>query len=580
MNDLISVFKKDLFKLIEDLQNKKIINEFDLGNISIDYSSKSKKGDLSTNILLILDRKKLDKSFNLKDYVNNYFVDLIYVENIEIAKAGFINIFIKKDFIIEKLKNFFDLSTIYLNKIKQKQKINIEFVSANPTGPIHIAHMRGAVLGDVLASILESVGHNITREYYVNDAGSQIAVLGLSLFKRYQELFGIKVDFDEGEYPGEYLIEIAKKIINSDGDKWISHKDVSVRKSYFERYGVNFLIDNIKSDLSLIGINFDKFTFESDIVKNKFIDKVFILLKEKKLLYEGILEKPLGEDSEIWKPRKQLLFRSKKFSDDTDRPFQKANGEWTYFANDSAYHYEKYLRGFDQLINIWGSDHVGYIARMKSMVDIISKKNDYLEILTCQLVRLIKDGEILKMSKRDGNFITLKDVHNEVGKDALRYFMISTKNETPMDFNLNKVIEKNKDNPVFYCQYAYARASSVIKKSKKFKNIPNINESFDLFDLSSVSKYEWKIILKILSWPYVLYQTAESKQPHRITNYLEDLCSEFHSFWNKGKDDTSLRMLDENNIDRTITKLVWIESFRKTLYQAFKIIGISSREIM
>ena len=580
MNDLISVFKKDLYRLIEVLQNKKIINDFNLGSISIDYSSQSKKGDLSTNIFLILDRMNLNKNFDLKDYVTNYFFDLIYVENIEIAKAGFINIFIKKDFIILKLKNFFNLSTIHFNKIEKKQKINIEFVSANPTGPIHVAHMRGAVLGDVLASILESVGHKVTREYYVNDAGSQISVLGSSLFKRYQELLGINVVLLEGEYPGKYLIEIAKNIINSDGDKWLSNKNDSLRNNYFESYGVNFLIDNIKNDLSLIGINFDKFTFESDIVKSKFIDKVFILLQEKKLLYEGILEKPLGEDSEIWEPRKQLLFRSKNFSDDADRPFQKANGEWTYFANDTAYHYEKYLRGFDQLINIWGADHVGYISRMKSIADIISNKDNYLEILICQIVRLIKDDDLVKMSKRSGHFISLKDIHNEVGKDALRYFMISTKNETPMDFNLNKVIEKNKDNPVFYCQYAYARASSVIRKSKKIKNIPKINESFDLFDLSSVSKYEWEIILKILFWPYVLYQAAESKQPHRITNYIEDLCSQFHTFWNKGKDDTSLRMLDDVNIHKTITKLIWIESFRKTLHQAFKIIGINSPEIM
>ena len=580
MNDLISIFKKDLYKLIDDLKKKKIINDFNLYSISIDYSSKSKKGDLSTNIFLILNEKKLDKVFNLKDYVANFFIDLVYVENIEIAKAGFINIFIKKDFIIEKLKNFFDLSTIYLNKIKQKQKINIEFVSANPTGPIHIAHMRGAVLGDVLASILESVGHNITREYYVNDAGSQIAVLGLSLFKRYQELFGIKVDFDEGEYPGEYLIEIAKKIINSDGDKWISHKDVSVRKSYFERYGVNFLIDNIKSDLSLIGINFDKFTFESDIIKNKFLDKVFILLKEKKLLYQGFLERPLGEDTVNWKPRKQLLFRSKNFSDNVDRPFQKSNGEWTYFANDSAYHYEKYLRGFDHLINIWGADHIGYISRMKSIVDIISNKKNYLEILICQIVRLTKEGKIFKMSKREDNFISLKDVYNEVGKDPLRYFMISSKNETPMDFDMIKVIEKNKENPVFYCQYAFARASSIIRKAKKFKKIPDITQLFTSFNVSTVSHYEWDIILSLLSWPYVLKQSAESRQPHRITNYLENLCSHFHSFWNKGKDDHSLRMIDENNIEKTITKLIWIECFRITLSQAFKIIGINAPETM
>ena len=580
MNDLISVFKNDLYKLIEDLQSKKIINNFNLKNISIDYSSKSKKGDLSSNILLILIKKNLKKNFDLKDYIVNYLINLNYVKNIEVAKAGFINIFIKKDFIISKLKNLFNLSNIQPELLQKKQKINIEFVSANPTGPIHVAHMRGAVFGDVLASILEAVGNKVTREYYVNDAGSQISILGKSLFKRYQELFGHKVFFTEGEYPGEYLIEIAKNILTSDGDKWILDKNNSDRNNYFETYAVNFLIEDIKKDLSLIGINFDKFTFESDIVKNRFIEKVFVLLKEKKLLYKGILEKPLGDDNITWKPRKQLLFRSKNFSDYVDRPFQKVNGEWTYFANDSAYHYEKYLRGFDQLINIWGSDHIGYIDRMKSIVEIVSNKKNYLDVLTCQIVRLIKDGEFIKMSKRDGNFITLKDIHNEVGKDALRYFMISTKNETPMDFNISKVIEKNKDNPVFYCQYAYARASSVIKKSKQIKNIPKIYESLDLFNSNYVSQYEWEIILKILCWPYVLSQAAETKKPHRITNYLEDLSSHFHSFWNKGKDDSSLRMIDEINIHKTLTKLIWIESFRKILDHAFKILGISSPENM
>ena len=580
MSDLISVFKYDLYKLIRNLQNKKIINDFNLESISIDYSSKSKKGDLSTNIFLLLIKINLDNKFNLKDYIINYFFNLNYVKNIEIAKAGFINVFIKKDFIISNLKNLFIPSNIEINKIEKKQKINIEFVSANPTGPIHVAHMRGAIMGDVLASILESVGHEVTREYYVNNAGSQITILGRSLFKRYKELLGHQVVLIEGEYPGKYLIEIAKKIKDLDGDKWISNKETSTRNSYFETYAVNFILKNIKSDLSLIGINFDKFTFESDIVSNKFINKIFHLLKEKNLLYEGFLDKPLGEDDTKWKPRKQLLFRSKNFLDKLDRPFQKADGEWTYFANDSAYHYEKYLRGFDQLINIWGSDHIGYIARMKSIVEVFSNKKNYLEIFICQIVRLIKDGKLLKMSKRDGNFVTLKDIHNEVGTDALRYFMISTKNETPMDFNINKVIEKNKDNPVFYCQYAYARASSVIRKSKELKDIPKISESFDLFDLTYVSKFEWEIILKLISWPYVLYQASESKQPHRITNYLEDLCSQFHSFWNKGKDDSTLRMIDEININKTITKLIWIESFKKTLYHAFKILGISSPETM
>jgi len=581
MSDLITLFRKDINRLIENLKKNKVINNFDDKNINIDHSSKNKQGDLSTNILLILLKKNLVKNFKMKEYIINFFNNLEYIENIDIPKAGFINIFIKKSFLILKLKDLIDNTTIKERQKLNRKKINIEFVSANPTGPIHVAHMRGAVLGDVLASILESVGHEVTREYYVNDAGSQIAILGTSLFKRYQQLLGLNIEIENSEYPGKYLIDIAKNLINEDGNKWLTFKDHKEREIFFKNYAVNFLLNEIKKDLSLINVNFDKFTYESQIVEDKFIDKVFSLLKKKNLIYEGILEKPLGDDSnEKWEPRNQLLYRSSKFLDNVDRPFQKENGDWTYFANDSAYHYQKYIRGFDKLINIWGADHIGYIPRMKSIVDVFSNKNNYLDVYICQIVRLIKNNSLLKMSKRDGNFITLKEIYNQVGKDALRYYMISTKNETPMDFDINKVIEKNKDNPVFYCQYAYARASSVIRKSKELKNFTKIEDSFSILSPSSLSQYEWKIILKILFWPYILIQTSETKQPHRITNYLEDLCSDFHSFWNKGQSNKSLRMIDENDLNKTISRLIWIESFRIVLKQAFKIIDIDAPENM
>ena len=580
MSDFISLFKEDLYKLTEDLKKKGIIKEFNKEKISVDHSSKSKKGHLSTNIFIILLKKNLKKNFKLKNYILNYFNNLKYIENIEIAKIGFINIFIKKNYISLKLKELFNETNKENQKFIKNKKINIEFVSANPTGPLHLAHIRGAVLGDVLSSILKTVGYDVTREYYVNDAGSQIDILANSLYKRYQQQFKIDIKLTKNDYPGNYLIEIAKKIKKSDGDKWISYPDNIKKKNYFKNYAVTNLIDKIKKDLKLINISFDQFTFESQIVTDKYIDKVFNLLNKNDLIYKGILNKPLGDEGKDWEPRKQLLFRSTNFDDDSDRPFKKSNGEWTYFANDSAYHYQKYTRGYDKLINIWGADHIGYIQRMKSIVDVVSNKKNYLEIYICQIVRLIKNGELLKMSKREGNFITLKDIYKEVGKDALRYSMISTKSETPMDFDMNKVIEKNKDNPVFYCQYAYARASSVIRKSNEIIKIPKIEDSLNLFDISYVTEYEWKIILKILSWPYVLNQTAKNKQPHRITNYLEDLSSKFHSFWNKGKDNTSLRMIDENNIHKTITTLIWIQAFRKTFYDAFKIIGIEAPEVM
>ena len=278
MNDLISLFKSDLLKIINDLESKKIIKNFNLKSLSIDYSSKSKKGDLSTNIYLLLIKKNLDNNFNLKDYIINYIFNLDYIENINVAK-GFVNVFIKKKFLISKIKNLFNQPQKQTNNLIHKQNINIEFVSANPTGPVHIAHIRGAVLGDVLASILKSVGHNVTREYYVNDAGSQITILGNSLYKRYQQLFSIDVELSEGEYPGEYLIKIAKKIKDLDGKKWLTYEDQSEKKYYFESFAINLLVKNIKKDLALINIIFDNFTYESQIVKDKFIDKVFKLFK-------------------------------------------------------------------------------------------------------------------------------------------------------------------------------------------------------------------------------------------------------------------------------------------------------------
>jgi len=581
MNDYISILKNDLLDLIDNLIKSNIINQdYKKDNLSIDYLSKSKQGDVSTNLFILLKSQLNKKNYDLRKNIHKKIINFEYVKKIEITKVGFINIFFEEDFIIKKLYFLLSHPNNYGNNVSgNNDKINIEFVSANPTGPLHIAHIRGAVLGDVLASILQATGHKVTREYYVNDAGSQINILGNSLYKRYQQIFGVKIEISPEEYPGEYLIPIAKLIADSDNDKWLKIKKVE-RKKYFERFAIKELVKSIKLDLKSININFDQFTYESTIVENKVIDKVFSILKDKDLLYEGFLEKPKGDDSTGWKPRKQLLFRSSNFTDDSDRPFKKVSGEWTYFANDAAYHYNKYLRNFTHLINIWGADHIGYINRMKSLTEVFADNPNYLEVYVCQIVRLIKDNNFLKMSKREGNFITLNEIVKKVGKDPLRYFMISSKSETPMDFDMDKVIEKNKDNPIFYCQYAYARASSVINKSKTFKEFKNFENKFNEFNYSLLSKYEWEIILKLLSWPYLLNQTSLFKQPHRITNYLEDLSSSFHSFWNKGKEDQNLRMLDLKNTKKTLTKLLWIESFRIIMKRAFTIIGIEAYENM
>ena len=579
MNNHIELLFKHFDNYADNCIKNNLLSNFNKKSISIDFSSKSRKGDISSNFYLVAVKKIINKTFNLHDELIKEVMSLFFVDKCEISKNGFININIKKEFLLDQIKIILNHKDKYgQSNLGRGKKINIEFVSANPTGPITVAHMRGAVLGDVISSLLTHTGYHVTREYYVNNAGSQIDILGESLFKRYLELFGNSIDLNKNEYPGEYLIDIAKIIKNKDKDKWIDY-DLNQRQNYFKSFAVKYLIDSIEKDLQLLNINFDKFSFESDIVSSELINDLFKILNKEGYLYNGILEKPKGEDKVDWEPRKQLLFKSSKLLDNQDRPFKKSNGEWTYFANDAAYHLDKFNRKFDLLINIWGADHVGYIPRMKSILKIISNEDNYLEVVLCQIVRLIKNNEILKMSKRDGNFITLHEVFNQVGKDPLRYFMVSTRSETSMDFDLNKVIEKNKDNPVFYCQYAYARASSVINKANDLGiYIKSFNDFKEIIDY--LSEDEIEIILKLISYPYILELSSNSREPHRLTNFIEDISTSFHSFWNKGKDNESLRFIDENNIIKTQSKLFWLQSMRIVFENVFNIIGIDYRETM
>ena len=577
MNNYIQKLLEFLHIYTQELFSQKIISEINVNQISIDYLSNNKKGDIASNFFLIIRKKILDQNFNFENNFNEKVSKIDFIDRFEISKNGFINFFLKDEFLLQSLINIFENN--FHNEIKfgNNKKINIEFVSANPTGPIHIAHLRGAIFGDVLSTLYEKSGFKVTREYYVNDAGSQIDKLSNSLYKRYLELFNNKIEILEDEYPGEYLKNIAKKIYDIDADKWVNKND-DEKNNYFKSFAVNSLLTEIKNDLKLINVNFDIFTNETYIVKNKIIDNLFKILKQKKLIYEGVLPKPKGDDSE-WEPRNQLLFKSSQLSDDQDRAFKKSNGEWTYFANDAAYHYDKYKRNFDKLINIWGSDHIGYIPRMKSLVNAIQNNKNYFVVLTCQIVSLIQNKKKIKMSKRDGNFVTLVDVFNKVGKDPIRYYMISTKNETAIDFDIDEVIKKNKDNNVFYCQYAYARASSVINKAKDLK-IYNLKIDNLIEFKKNISDDELKIIKLMIAYPYLVYQSAYYNEPHRLTNYLETLCSLFHSIWNKGKDNNSLRFIDTQNLNHTKVKLFWIQSFRVILKDIFDIIGIESLENM
>ena len=576
MNNYIYQLSSFFFDFAIELEKLNKISSVNRKNINIDYLSTNKQGDLASNFFLIIKKKIIDKNFNFENELNKRIKKLQFIDKLIISKTGFINIFLKDEFVKNKLEEIYNKSFINFIKFGENQSLNIEFVSANPTGPVHIAHLRSAVLGDVLSALYEKTGFNVTREYYVNDAGSQVTKLTNSLYKRYLELLGQKIELSPDEYPGQYLIEIAQEILSKDKDKWTKEKNEDVI-IYFRNYALKKLLENIKSDLNLLNISFDVFTHETDIEKSKIIEKLFKILKKKNLIYKGLLPKPKGDDIE-WEPREQLLFRSTKLYDDQDRALKKSNDEWTYFANDAAYHYDKFTRKFDKLINVWGSDHIGYIPRMKSLINSFQKNNSYFEVLTCQIVSLIQNKKKIKMSKREGNFVTLAEVFKQVGKDPIRYYMISTKNETSIDFDMDEVIKKNKDNKVFYCQYAYARASSVINKSRDLKLDINKIENLDFHKY--LEEDEWVLIKDLISYPYLLVQSCRNKEPHKLVNYLENICSQFHAIWNKGRDNTSLRFIDEKEINHTKSKLYWIECFRIVLNDIFTIIGIDSPEKM
>jgi len=577
MTNLIQHFKKNFFKYHSDFQKKYQFNDkINFNQINFDIPNNLSHGHISTNALFIYLKSSTIEKTEIIKFFTEKLQSSSNVEKVEIAGQGFINIFFKKSYLISELININKMGdNIGKSNIGKNKKINIEFISANPTGPLHLAHSRGAIFGDVLSNILEKVGYEVTREYYINDAGVQIEKLGDSLYVRYCQLINQnEIDINEMNYPGDYLINIAKLILQNDKKKWLN-VNTSKRKKYFENFAIKHILKIIKKDCKNMGIKFDLFVSEKKIIKEGIINGVFKKLKKDSLLYEGVLEKPKSINDPDWEPRKQLLFKSTKFGDDSDRPFLKSNNDWTYFANDSAYHYYKIKRKYNKIINIWGADHIGYIKRMKSIVKVMSDdKIDFL-IKICQLVNLKKDNKPIKMSKRSGNYISIDEIIKEVGSDVLRFFMLYRKNDTQIDFDLSKVLEKTKDNPIFYIQYAFARSNSVLNNANKifkkinYKNIYNLENH-----IQYISDYEWKIINKILIWPNIIENAASNYEPHKIIYYLEDLSSMFHIFWNKGNENKDLRFIDENNYDKTLSRLYWINSFQLILKSAFDIIGI------
>ena len=459
------------------------------------------------------------------------------------------------------------------------KRVNVEYVSANPTGPLHVGHTRGAVFGDALASLLQYAGWDVTREYYINDGGAQVNVLARSAFNRYLEAHDLTVDWPEGTYPGDYLVEVGEALKAKYGDRWLDAPEEEWLDEVRE-FSANAMMDMIREDLAQLGVKMDMFYSEKSLYGTGRIEAAIEALREKGLIYKGTLEPPKGKLPEDWEPREQTLFRSTAHGDDVDRPIMKSDGAWTYFAPDIAYHYDKVSRGFDALIDVFGADHGGYVKRMKAAVSALSDGKVPLDIKLCQLVKLFKNGEPFKMSKRAGNFVTLRDVVEQVGPGVTRFHMLTRKNDAPLDFDFDKVLEQSKDNPVFYVQYAHARVHSVLRRARD-AGVDVSEVALAKADLSKLSHdAELKVAHQIGEWPRLVEIAARTNEPHRIAFYLYELASDFHSLWNRGNDEPALRFVQEGDTDTTSAKIALARAVAVVISAGLGILGVEPVEEM
>ena len=574
--NIFDYYHSSLLKGLKDFEKKGAIKIPEKTNsISVEVPPNKFDADISTNVCMVLSGINKSKP---KDIYENYVSKLLSkddnLENFEIVNPGFVNLKFKKKFWNSFLEKIVQLKEYGSNKNEKTRKYLVEFVSANPTGPLHVGHCRGAVFGDVLSNLLKFNNHNVTKEYYINDHGNQITNFTHSVFYRILELkHKKKFPDDENLYPGEYIKEIAQNIIsNSKIDKFDELEPIfeELQKLCIEN---SLLI--IKSNLKKIGIVHDNFVSEKSIIGNKEVEKALKKLKEQNLVFEGKIEAPQGEKKKISETRNQLLFRSTEFGDDKDRALKKDDDSWTYFAGDLAYHNNKISRNFDILINILGADHAGYIKRISSVVDALSKNKQKMECKVTQLVKLIKDNKPFKMSKRKGDYITLEDLINEVGKDAARFIMLSRVSDVELEFDFEKVKLKSKDNPLYYVQYSYARICSIFSNSKTPINndYKNLDKNFEFND------EEIKIIRKLSEWPKCIETSINKLEPHRLTTYLYQLASIFHSYWNMGRDSEDFRFLDKDKKIDT-NKAVLLNCILLVIKNGMEIIGVDTPENM
>ena len=566
-SDIRSLVISSLEKLQSDGALPKGLN---FENVTVEPPRDSSHGDMSTNAAMVLSKPS---GMNPRDIAEALTVLLASDERVisaDVAGPGFLNLRLKQDYWTSIIPSVIKAGVNFgRTTIGNGIKVNVEYVSANPTGPLHVGHTRGAVFGDALASLLDFAGYDVTREYYINDGGSQVDVLARSVYLRYLEANGQKVEFVDGTYPGDYLVDLGMDLKNKYGDSLVG-KPESDWIAELRLFATEKMMDLIREDLALLGIQMDVFFSEKSLYGTGLIEAALADLDGKGLVYQGVLEPPKGKKPEDWEAREQTLFKSTKHGDDVDRPIAKSDGSWTYFAPDIAYHFDKVQRGFDQLIDIFGADHGGYVKRMKAAVSALSNEEVSLDIKLTQLVKLYKNGEPFKMSKRAGTFVTLRDVVEQVGPDVTRFVMLTRKNDAPLDFDFAKVQEQSKDNPVFYVQYAHARICSVLSKAEN----ANIGIKANKFETLKHPN-EMAVVKKLAEWPRLLELAAKHNEPHRLAFYLYELAGDFHALWNMGKEAPETRFFQENNPNVSSEKLAMVSAVKLTIAAGLTILGVT-----
>ena len=552
----------------------------DLSAVAVEPPRDPAHGDMATNAAMVLAKPAGLPPRQIADGLAAGLARDPRVIAAEVAGPGFLNLRLAPGVWQSLVRDVLEEGADYgRSNAGAGQKVNVEFVSANPTGPMHVAHARGAVVGDALASLLAFAGWDVTREYYINDGGAQVDVLARSAFERYREANGLEPEIREGLYPGDYLIPVGEALKAKYGSSLLNQPEAVWLKDIRD-FATEMMMQMIRDDLQALGVRMDVYSSEKALYGTGKIEAALNALRDKGLIYEGVLEPPKGKTPEDWEPRQQTLFRSTAHGDDVDRPVMKSDGSWTYFAPDIAYHYDKVTRGFDQLIDIFGADHSGYVKRMKAAVAALSDGKVPLDIKLIQLVKLFKNGQPFKMSKRAGTFVTLRDLIDEVGPDVVRFVMLTRKNDMALDFDFDKVLEQSKDNPVFYVQYANARVNSVLRKARE-AGIVCDDTTLAAADLARLDNpAEIAMSAKLAEFPRLVEIAARNNEPHRIAFYLYELASEFHGLWNRGNDDASLRFIQEGDIATSQAKIALARATGVVISNGLGILGVTPVEEM